>query len=70
MRASIPRESKCCNTNGRSVWTAGETIFGQIRPLHHSRPMNFSAHPCIFISRNDHVYLSRAFAFPLQSIQS
>ena len=27
MRASIPQESKCCNTARRSVWTAGETIF-------------------------------------------
>ena len=23
MRASIPQESKHCNTDGRSVWTAG-----------------------------------------------
>ena len=26
MRASIPQESKHCNPNGRSVWTAGQTI--------------------------------------------
>ena len=26
MRASIPRESKHCNTDGRNVWTAGETM--------------------------------------------
>ena len=26
MRASIPWESKRCDTNGRSVWTAGETM--------------------------------------------
>ena len=27
MRASIPQESKCCNTDGRSVWwTTGETM--------------------------------------------
>ena len=23
---TIPRESKCCNTDGRRVWTAGETM--------------------------------------------
>ena len=51
MRASIPWESKPCNTDGRSVWTAGETMlknkttFGHIRPLHHSQPMNFSKNP-------------------------
>ena len=49
MRASIPRKSKRCNTDGRYLWTAGETImkittFSQIRQLHHSQPMNFSAH--------------------------
>ena len=27
MRTSQPRESKRCNTNGRSMWTAGETIW-------------------------------------------
>ena len=27
MRASIPRESKHCNTDGRSVWTTGETLW-------------------------------------------
>ena len=26
MRASIPRESKPCNTDGRSLWTPGETM--------------------------------------------
>ena len=26
MRAFIPRESKCCNTDGRSVWTAGKIM--------------------------------------------
>ena len=26
MRASIPRESKCCKTDGRSVWTSRETM--------------------------------------------
>ena len=54
MRASIPRESKQCNTDGRSVrdrrgdYVEKETTlnFGQIQPLHHhSQPMNFSAHP-------------------------
>ena len=51
MRACIPWESKQCNTDGRSVWTTGETMlkykphFGQIQPLPHSQPMNFSAHP-------------------------
>ena len=47
---TTPRESKRCNTGGRSVWTAGETsyveiwtMFGQIRPLHHSHTMNVSA---------------------------
>ena len=54
MRTSIPRESKHCSTDkhdkGR-MWTAGEAMlkikphFGQIRPWHHSQPMNFSAHP-------------------------
>ena len=50
MRVSIPHESKRCNTDGRSVWTAGETTFGQTLPLHHRQPMNFSAHPCNIIS--------------------
>ena len=53
MRASIARESKRCNTDGRSAWTAGEIVenkllvhyFVQIRPLHHSQPIIFSAHP-------------------------
>ena len=43
MRTSIQRESKRCNTDGRSVWTAAEETllkkrqnFRQIRPLHHS----------------------------------
>ena len=27
MRVSMPRESKRCNTDGRSVWIAGETIY-------------------------------------------
>ena len=49
MRPSISRESKRCNTDGRSVLTAGETMlkinhFDQIRPLHNSQPMNYSAH--------------------------
>ena len=26
MRASLPQESKCCNTDGKSVWTVGETM--------------------------------------------
>ena len=26
MRVSIPRDSNHCNTDGRSVWTAGETM--------------------------------------------
>ena len=47
MRASIPRESKRCNTDGRSVWTAGRLHVCQ--PLHHSQHMNFSAHPRINI---------------------
>ena len=47
-RASIPRESKRCNVDGRMVcgqcWKINH-IFCQIRPLHHSQRMNFSAHP-------------------------
>ena len=26
---------------------------GQIRPLHHSQPMNFSAHPCKFNKKSN-----------------
>ena len=67
MGASIPRESKRCNTDGRSdVWTAGETIcwklttrIGQHRSLHHnSQPMNFSAHPKACIIKPNHQSLS------------
>ena len=33
MRASIPQESKRCNTDGRSVWIAGETILKLLQVL-------------------------------------
>ena len=47
MKASIPRESKCCNTDGRSVWTAEETML-KTKPLWSNSTI--SAHPCIMQS--------------------
>ena len=44
MRASILRESKRCNTNGRSVGTAGETMLK-------NKPQSFvKLHHCIIVS--------------------
>ena len=33
MRASIPQESKCCKTDGSSVWTAAETMLKNLGNL-------------------------------------
>ena len=52
----IPRESKRCNTDGRSLWTAGETMLKnnphlvKSQPLHHSQPMNLSAYTLVYHS--------------------
>ena len=54
MRASIPRKSKHCNTNGRSVWTAGETVLK-------INPYLVKFNHCIIVSlwtfQPTHVYL-------------
>ena len=43
MRASLSRESKCCNTDGRSVWTAGETMLK-------NKPHLVKSDHCIIVS--------------------
>ena len=48
MRASLPWESKRCNTEHRRkkrVDGRGDYVEIWIRPLHHSQPMNFFARP-------------------------
>ena len=43
MRASLPQNSKCCNTDGRSMWTAGETMLK-------NKPHLVKFYHCIIVS--------------------